>query len=41
MEDAVVHCKRSSRIAMKEIEKEEARAAAKKKAEEEEKQKGE
>ena len=37
MEEAMVHRKRSSRIAMKEVEKEEARLAAKKKAEEEEK----
>lgn len=38
MEEAVVHRKRSSRIAIKETEKEQAREAAKKKAEEEEKQ---
>ncbi|KAI0636158.1 hypothetical protein C8Q77DRAFT_1277460 [Trametes polyzona] len=37
LEEAVVHRKRSSRIAMKESEKEEARLAAKKRAEEEEK----
>ncbi|KAJ3559421.1 hypothetical protein NM688_g348 [Phlebia brevispora] len=37
MDEALVHRKRSSRIAMKEIEKEEARAAAQKKAEEDEK----
>ncbi|GBE88446.1 predicted protein [Sparassis crispa] len=37
MEDAIVHRKRSSRIAMKESEKEEARIAAQKKAEEAEK----
>ena len=36
MEEAVVHRKRSSRIAIKETEKEQAREAAKKKAEEEE-----
>jgi len=38
IEEAVVHRKRSSRIALKETEKEEARAAALRKAEEEEKQ---
>lgn len=37
MEEAVVHRKRSSRIAMKEIEKEEQRAAMRKRLEEEEK----
>lgn len=37
MEEAIVHRKRSSRIAIKESEKEEARALAKKKAEDEEK----
>lgn len=37
MEEAVVHRKRSSRIAMKEIEKEEERAATRKRLEEEEK----
>ena len=37
MEEAIVHRKRSSRIAMKESEKEQALQAAKKKAEEEEK----
>ena len=37
MEEALVHRKRSSRIAMREIEKEEARVAAIKKAEEDEK----
>ncbi|KAH9902514.1 hypothetical protein C8Q73DRAFT_633744 [Cubamyces lactineus] len=37
MEEAIVHRKRSSRIALKESEKEEARLAAKKRAEEEEK----
>ncbi|KAI0353807.1 hypothetical protein OH77DRAFT_1427123 [Trametes cingulata] len=37
MEEAIVHRKRSSRIALKESEKEEARLAAKRKAEEEEK----
>ncbi|OBZ72258.1 hypothetical protein A0H81_07462, partial [Grifola frondosa] len=37
LEEAIVHRKRSSRIAIKESEKEEARAAAKKKAEEDEK----
>ncbi|KAI9056816.1 hypothetical protein FKP32DRAFT_1681974, partial [Trametes sanguinea] len=37
MEEAIVHRKRSSRIAMKETEKEEARLAAKRRAEEEEK----
>ncbi|TBU25180.1 hypothetical protein BD311DRAFT_517968 [Dichomitus squalens] len=37
LEEAIVHRKRSSRIAMKESEKEEARLAAKRKAEEEEK----
>ncbi|KAI8969854.1 hypothetical protein BD414DRAFT_502363 [Trametes punicea] len=37
LEEAIVHRKRSSRIAMKEVEKEEARLAAKKRAEEEEK----
>ncbi|KAG8213169.1 hypothetical protein J3R82DRAFT_11580 [Butyriboletus roseoflavus] len=37
MEDAVVHRKRSSRIAMKEFEKEEERAAMRKRVEEEEK----
>ncbi|KAJ8481380.1 hypothetical protein ONZ51_g6021 [Trametes cubensis] len=37
LEEAIVHRKRSSRIALKESEKEEARLAAKKRAEEEEK----
>lgn len=37
LEDALVHRKRSSRIAIKESEKEEARAAARKRVEEEEK----
>lgn len=37
LEEAIVHRKRSSRIAIKESEKEEARLAAKKRAEEEEK----
>lgn len=37
MEEAIVHRKRSSRIALKEVEKEEARMAAAKRAEEEEK----
>jgi len=37
MEEAVVHRKRSSRIAMKEVEKEEERAAMRKRLEEEEK----